>query len=379
MNHLFLSKLEKKIEDHSEKKLLRSLKITDSSLADFSSNDYLGLGRSEELKKRIEEKTKELIPYRNGATGSRLLLGNTSYIEEVETQLATIFKSECSLIFNSGYAANLGVLSCLPQKGDTIYYDELAHACIKDGARLSLANRFSFRHNDLDDLRNKLKRNNEGVSFVAVESIYSMDGDQCPLIDLVKLAKEFDAVIILDEAHSTGILGKNGNGLAASLNIENEIDIRIYTFGKAMGIHGACIACSQVLKNYIINFSRPFIYTTALPPHSIASIDCAFIHLKNNASLQNLLQHKIELFKHHCAIKTNSNSPIQPVLIPGNESVKEITNHLTSEGFDVRPILSPTVKAGTERIRICLHTFNDDAQIMQLAQALNKVYIQHPV
>lgn len=365
--------INRKISELRKKNQLRSLKVPDNRLIDFTSNDYLGLARSEALHQLILDKIQYLDQPLNGATGSRLLSGNFSYTEEVELKLASLFKSESALIFNSGYTANLGVLSCLPQKGDTIFYDELSHACIKDGARLSLANRFSFRHNDLQDLRNKLKKNDSGLSFIAVEAIYSMDGDVCPLTDLTKIAKEFGAVIILDEAHSTGIIGKDGSGLARSLNVENEIAIRVYTFGKAMGIHGACVACSDALKNFIINFSRPFIYTTALPKHSVAAIDCSFEHLKNNSDPQNVLREKINLFKQHCDFKTNSNSPIQPVVIPGNESAKEAAGSLYKEGFDVRPILSPTVKPGSERLRICLHAFNENEDIIRLAKTLNKV------
>jgi 8-amino-7-oxononanoate synthase len=200
-----------------------------------------------------------------------------------------------------------------------------------------------------------------------------MDGDQCPLNDLIDVADEFSAAIILDEAHSTGILGKRGGGLAVSMELETKIHVRIHTFGKAMGIHGACVACSDLLTSYLINFSRPFIYTTALPQHSIVSIDCAFDFLEKNIHLQRLLKHKIELFKKHCNIETSSSSPIQPVLISGNERVKEMSRRLLAHGLDVRPILSPTVKAGTERLRICLHTFDEDKDILALATTLNEV------
>jgi 8-amino-7-oxononanoate synthase len=342
-------------------------------MIDFTSNDYLGLARSSELHQKISERSESIHPYLNGATGSRLLSGNSKYVEIVEQKLAGIFNSETALIFNSGYTANMGVLSCIAQKGDTIFYDELSHTSIKDGIRLSLAKRFNFRHNNIDNLRDKLKKNAEGRSFIAVESIYSMDGDQCPLADLVNVAKEFDATIILDEAHSTGILGKGGGGLAVSLNLEKQIPIRIYTFGKAMGVHGACIACADDVKEFLVNFSRPFIYTTALPQHSVASIDCAFDYLWNNPHLQMALVQKTALFKRSCHEQTSSDSPIQPIVTPGNKRVRAISEILLKKGFDVRPILSPTVKTGMERLRICLHTFNDDEQIIELASTLNEV------
>jgi 8-amino-7-oxononanoate synthase len=353
--------------------LYRSLK-SDSTLIDFCSNDYLGLARSEALSDLIDEKLKSL-PVRNGAAGSRLLSGNADYTEEVEKKISQIFKAETALIFNSGYSANLAVLSAIPQKNDTILYDELAHACIKDGARLSLAKRFSFRHNDLADLERKIKHA-QGKIFIAVESVYSMDGDQCPLEPLTKLARQYNASIILDEAHSTGSYGTSGSGLATTLGLENEIDIRIYTFGKAMGIHGACVAGSKSLRDFLVNFGRPFIYTTALPPHAIASIDCAFSHLAENISLQHLLQEKVNLFVKHLAStikRTQSTSSIQTAIVSGNENAKNAAAKFQQAGFDVRPILSPTVPKDSERLRITIHVYNTEQEIIDLSKELNKL------
>ncbi len=351
----------------------RFLKSDQHGHIDFTSNDYLGLARSPELFKAIEQKINTVKYKLNGATGSRLLSGNSDYAEYVENKLAGIFKSEASLVFNSGYAANLGVLSALPQRGDTILYDELAHACMKDGARLSLAKRFNFRHNDLNDLESKLKLAT-GKIFIAVESIYSMDGDQCPLKELVALSEKYGAYIVLDEAHSTGVLGDKGAGLAVSLGLENKIDIRIYTFGKGMGIHGACVAGSSTLRDYLINFARPFIYTTALPPHGLISIECAFDFLNQNLSLQSVLNKKIQHFVHELSLvreNSTSKSSIQSICIGGNEKTKKVATDLQQKGFDVRPILSPTVPKETERLRICLHTFNTNEEISNLVQSLH--------
>jgi len=350
----------------------RYLKSDQRGLVDFTSNDYLGLAQSEDLFQNIEKQIHTHSLKLNGATGSRLLSGNSDHAEEIEKKLAHIFKSESTLLFNSGYTANLSVLSSLPQRGDTILYDELAHACMKDGARLSLAKRFNFRHNDLNDLESKLKLAT-GKIFIAVESIYSMDGDQCPLQELVKLSEKYGAFIILDEAHSTGVLGPAGAGLAVSLGLQDKIDVRIYTFGKGMGIHGACVAGSSTLRDYLINFARPFIYTTALPPHSIASIDCAFDFLDQNIHLQKVLDKKVKHFLHtlnHVGESSHSNSSIQSIQIGGNEKTKNLALALQQKGFDVRPILSPTVPKGTERLRICLHTFNTDKEISRLIQSL---------
>jgi 8-amino-7-oxononanoate synthase len=362
-------KLQKRKEENSFRRLTNF-----KDLIDFTSNDYLGLAGSEKLHELIKTKT-ESLPHRNGAAGSRLLSGNALYTEEVEQKLANIFKADSSLIFNSGYAANQAILSSIPQRGDTILFDELAHACIRDGARLSPAARFPFLHNNLSDLEDRLKKA-KGNIFIAVESIYSMDGDICPLKELVTLAEQYNAHIFLDEAHSTGVMGTHGSGLATSLGIEDKIAIRVYTFGKAMGVHGACVTGSRSLISYLINFARTFIFTTAMSPHSIASIDCSFEYLKSNLNLQKELSAKISYFASAMANlpgKIRSETQIQGVIIPDNDKIKIVADKLREIGFDVRPILSPTVAKGSERLRICLHTFNSNEEIDSMAAHLSKL------
>lgn len=366
--------LQKKLQQRRDEDSFRILSRKEN-LVDFTSNDYLGLARSAELFEIIKKKC-DLLPHRNGSSGSRLLSGNSLYTEEVEKKLATIFNAEAAIIFNSGYSANQAVLSCIPQRDDTILYDELAHACIRDGARLSLAKQHSFIHNDHADLEKKLKQATGNV-FIVVESIYSMDGDECPLDVFVKLAKQYNAFLMIDEAHSTGTMGDKGAGLSVSKNLQHEIDIRVYTFGKAVGCHGACVAGSKTLIDYLINFARPFIFTTALSPHSIAAIDCSFTYLETNIQLQEKLNQKIGLFtllKNLGGLKTiESKSQVQSIVIPGVENVKNAARKLQSKGFDVRPILYPTVAKGTERLRICLHTFNSDDEIKNLVQELSSL------
>jgi 8-amino-7-oxononanoate synthase len=183
----------------------------------------------------------ELDDAASGSTGSRLLSGNSELAMKLEAKLAATFRSQATLLFNSGYAANLAVLSSIPQKDDTIIYDELSHASIKDGARLSLAKKYSFRHNDMSDLERKISRST-GRVYVVVESVYSMDGDSCPLRELTQLSKKLGFTIILDEAHTTGVSGPRGSGVSVEFDLHDQIDIRIYTFGKAMGACGACVA-----------------------------------------------------------------------------------------------------------------------------------------
>lgn len=369
--HKFESILNARLQQRESEGLQRSL-IDMPLLTDFSSNDYLGLARSKELSDLIYSRQIATSQFKNGSTGSRLLSGNNAFSEQVEAKLANIFQAEASLIFNSGYTANLAVLSSLSQRGDTILYDDRAHASIKDGARLSLAHRFSFRHNDLHDLERKLKLAS-GKVFIVVESIYSMDGDICPLAQLTILAEKYDATIILDEAHSTGLFGSHGEGMAVDQRLHDRIAVRIYTFGKAMGIHGACVAGSMALIKFLINFARPFVYTTALPPHSIVAIDCAFDYLKDHNVLQNQLRENIAQYIVQMKPNLNESSAIQTAMIIGNERVKRAAAYLQAGGFDVRPIMSPTVPAGSERLRICLHAYNTPEEISSLTLALNNL------
>lgn len=365
--------LQEKLVRRDESNSRRVLPQT-NALIDFCSNDYLGISRNTEVLNTVNEKFKnQHTSEKNGATGSRLISGNYGIYEALEQKLSQIHRSEKTLIFNSGYNANLAVLSCLPQKGDTILYDELSHACIKDGARLSLAERFSFRHNDLEDLSRKLIKA-KGRIFIVVESIYSMDGDVAPLTHIASLAKFYNATIIVDEAHSTGIWGKQGGGLVNELKLENEIIIRIHTYGKAMGCHGACVAAPAYVIDYLVNFARPFIYTTGLPLHSLLTIEAAYEHIGQHPELATALFKNIRLFRNlilKSIATTNSESAIQTVIVPGNENVKKLAESLQEKGFDVRPILSPTVKEGLERLRICLHNYNTEAEITSLAEAIN--------
>jgi 8-amino-7-oxononanoate synthase len=365
-------RLEEELNKRKTNHALRTLGSIHPQLTDFSSNDYLGLSKSIELKNRIEAQLQQLQTGNiNGASGSRLLTGNYTLLEESENFLAQHFNSESGLIFQSGYMANLAVLSALPVRGDTVLYDEQAHACMKDGIRLSTANRFPFLHNDLHDLEKKLKKATGNI-FVAVESVYSMDGDVCPLKELVTLCEQYHACIILDEAHSTGLFGDGGKGLAYHLNVHDKIGIRVYTFGKAMGVHGAFVASDTLVKDYIINFARPFIYTTAPDVHTpIAMVESVKLVQQNpqwEENLNNNIQHYRKKLNINDASTTRS--AIQSFLTPGNKVARQAAQTLNEAGFDIRPILAPTVKEGTERLRIILHRYNSSEEINKLTELL---------
>ena len=352
-------KLTSLLQKRKDTDSFRILKSNSEEMVDLSSNDYLGLARNSVLKNRIESSLSS--SKRNGSTGSRLITGNNSLIEKTESYLSNLFGQDTATIFNSGYMANLAFFSSVPQRGDTIIYDELSHACIKDGCRLSQANRFSFKHNDLNDLKIKLNKT-VGMVYIVIESVYSMDGDLAPIQAICELAKKHQALVVVDEAHSTGIWGNEGAGLISHLGLQDEVSAVIYTFGKAMGIHGACITGSSSLKDYLINFARPFIYTTAPSDHEVLSILEAFKLRAEEHEMSSTLFAIIEYFNQKLPQLTTDSS-IKTITIGGNTKTKNVSAILQNEGLDIRPILSPTVKEGTERLRICLHSFNTQSEI----------------
>jgi 8-amino-7-oxononanoate synthase len=351
----------------------RALK-PESDLIDFCSNDYLGFSRSTILKSKIDAEVNSSHFILNGSTGSRLISGNLNYTEDLEQEIATLFKSEAGLLFNSGYDANLGLLSSLPQRDDTIITDELIHASVIDGARLSHANRYTFKHNDADSLKAKLK-NSKGICYVVIESVYSMDGDIPPIVELLELTERYGAHLIVDEAHAVGLYK---TGIVTHLNLEKRVFARIVTFGKALGCHGAIILSSDLLRKYLINFARSFIYTTACTFHQLASIKMACQLLQQSDTEIKLLQTNIGLFKQMLNSSAkypliDSTSAIQCILLKSNETAKQTAETLQNKGLNVRPILSPTVAQGSERIRICLHSFNQAEDITLLTETINNL------
>ncbi|HET9279047.1 MAG TPA: aminotransferase class I/II-fold pyridoxal phosphate-dependent enzyme, partial [Flavitalea sp.] len=308
---------------------------------------------------------------RHGSTGSRLLAGNYPLIEETERQIASFHEAEAGLIFNSGYDANVGLLSCVPQRGDTILYDYLSHASIRDGIRLSFARSISFEHNNVEDLRSRIAQASGNI-FVVTESVFSMDGDIAPIKQIVDICKASGAHLIVDEAHATGLVGERGEGLVQQQGCQSQSFARVHTFGKAVGCHGAIVLGSNSLRNYLINFSRPFIYSTSLPESSIWAIKRAYELFPRMHSERSHLKSLVARFQ-DCDTsyrKAISNTAIQAVIVPGNDCVRELANKLQVSNLDVRPILYPTVPKGSERLRIVLHAFNTASELEKLLETL---------
>jgi 8-amino-7-oxononanoate synthase len=277
-------------------------------LVDFSSNDYLGFSSSKSIFKRTSEILKAGNFEKNGATGSRLLTGNHLFYTETEAFISRFHNCEATLIFNSGYDANVGFFGCIPQRGDLIFYDELCHASIRDGIQLSPARAFKYKHNNLNDLKNRIRKIQSDINdpqeigevYIVTESVFSMDGDVPDLAALVEFSKTNNLHLIVDEAHALGVIG-TGKGVLQEQGLEAHIFSRVVTFGKALGCHGAAILGSEALKQYLVNFARSCIYSTALPPHTIATIQAAYEQISVEEDIYNStiirLQHKSKLFQ----------------------------------------------------------------------------------
>ena len=372
----FPENLSAKLERRKQNNALRQLPLSSKGI-DFASNDYLGLSKSETVFHKTHQYLVDNDSLQNGATGSRLLSGNHKLYPETENFIAQFHKSESALIFNSGYDANVGFFSSLPQKGDLILYDELCHASIRDGIQLSNAKAYKFNHNDFEDLGRLILRNQNTVIYIVTESVFSMDGDTPNLEELVQLSEKHNCYLVVDEAHALGVFGENGEGLVQDLNLQDQVFARIMTFGKGLGSHGAAILGSQELRDYLVNFSRSFIYTTGLSPHSVATILMGYHYLDKEKQNIELLRGNIIHFnqeKNVLGLKqlfVRSKSAIQSAIIPGNERVKSIANQLQEKGFDVKAILSPTVPEGQERLRFCLHSFNSKEEISEVLRFLS--------
>jgi 8-amino-7-oxononanoate synthase len=364
----------KALIEREQNGLLRKLKSSFPEI-DFCSNDYLGFSKLGLLSKKVQEANSDA--HRTyGSTGSRLISGNTHFMEDAEKQIALFHHAKAALFFNSGYDANLGVLSSVAQKTDLILYDEYVHASVYDGIRLSNATHYKFRHNDvnsLEDLITRHQKNFENI-YVVVESVYALDGDSAPLLELTEIANPTKNIyLIVDEAHAIGVFGNQGRGLCNALGIENKCFARIYTYGKAMGCQGAAVVGSEVLKSYLINFARSFIYTTALPEHCIDAILHAY-QLLIETDQKDALQNNIAYFYSKTGSLRNcvkSQSAIHSIVMGSNEQVDKLERALAQHNIHARAMKSPTVRHANERIRLSIHSYNTKEEIDQLVEVLN--------
>lgn len=356
--------------------------------ADFSSNDYLGVARSAEAHAAFERRA---AVCRLGSTGSRLLDGDSRAHTALEERLAKRFRAPAALLFNSGFDANVSLLSTLPQPGDLVVYDELVHASMHDGMRQCRARCVPFRHNDPADLGRVLHAEHEALAtspppnvILALEGVYSMDGDVCALRELCSVLEEHVRApgtrhVLLDEAHSVGAYGL---GVCASLGAESLVSARLVTFGKALGAAGAVVLCPPLWREYLINYARPLVYSTALSPVGVAAID-ASLDLLDNEELRRraeVLHARVRAV--HAEVRTVSwaapppaqagslpPSPVVPVETP---EAHALAAYLQAAGFLVRPVTYPTVPRGRERVRVCVHYHNTEEEVRRLGEALRR-------
>ena len=343
-------------------------------------NDYIGLAKNTTVRTKAQAILEQYSP-QNGSTGSRLLSGNYPLIREAETYLASFHAGERGLIFNSGYDANVGIFSAIPQRGDVVLYDQYIHASIRDGLQLNRAQHFKFKHNSLEDLEVKLKRFSPSATtlYIATEAVFSMDGDTPDLPAMVALAQQYGAYIIIDEAHSVGVFGEKGAGLCQALGIAQDIFLRLITFGKGIGAHGAIVLAQAEVIDYLVNFARSFIYTTAAAPESIATLMASYVLLPELKE-RGYLHENIAFFREKAKVLSqekglhfiDSTSAIQGLIIPDSQRVKEMATRLQQRRMGVKPILSPTVPKGEERLRICLHSYNTKEEIELLFQVISE-------
>ena len=353
--------LESRLAKRTEEGLRRELRSYEGFI-DFLSNDYLGFAKE----------TESVI--QSGSTGSRLISGNSQDFEDAENSLADFFGYPSAVILNSGYDANLAIFSAIPDRNAIVIYDKLIHASVRDGIRLGVTRAYGFEHNDVCDLERLLERYKDQICYVAVEGLYSMNGDLSPLREFTDLTEKYNARLIVDEAHSAGIWGQNGKGYTSELGLDDRVFLKLVTFGKAYGMHGACVLSSQLVKDILINFARPFIYTTALSSQHadrmLGRVKDTSVMERRERLVSNILTFRKGVDE--TLLSSSDRSPIQ-ILKTDVEKLKKIEEQLLRNEIASKLILPPTVPSGEECIRICIHEFNTDVEIDKLNSIINQL------
>ncbi len=339
---------------------------------DFSSNDYLGLSHHPALREAAIEAIEQDGVV--GAGGSRLLRGHHPAHAQLEEFAAEFFESEKALFFGSGFLANFAIFSTLLERHDAVIFDEHIHASVKEGVHASPAARYRARHNDSESFIACIRRAREKGArrlFIAVESVYSMHGDLAPLSELYEITRNSDAIIVVDEAHATGVFGARGRGLGE--NFQNENWISVHTCGKALGVAGALVCASAEIIDYLVNKARPFIYSTAPPPFLAAAVQRS-LRLVDEEPWRRMRVLKLAEFARGALPAQKpvhvTGSQIIPVHIGEEERTLKTARALQDAGFDVRAIRPPTVPDGTSRLRVSIHADRSEAEILGLADAL---------
>ncbi len=341
---------------------------------DFTSNDYLALANSAELKEAVRAALDRGVAV--GAGGSRLLRGNVPEHEVLEAEAAAFFGAEAALYFSSGFLANYALFAALPQRGDLVVYDALVHASAHDGMRAGRAEHAAAAHNDANAFEDAIRAwragGNKGRPWIAVESLYSMDGDRAPLDDLAQVAGRHGAVLAIDEAHATGVYGPDGRGLGAALEGRANV-VSLHTCGKALGSAGALICLPEIMRDFLVNYSRPFIFSTAPSPLMAAAVRAALVLCREQPErrqeLLSLAEFANAAIKARCGVAP-SGSQIVPVIAGSDKRATALAAAMRGYGYDIRAIRPPTVPEGTARLRIALTLHTSKELAGEMIEAL---------
>jgi len=370
MQRIFEEIIAGKLAEKQKQGLLRSLSLPQR--IDFSNNDYLGLANHFEIAKAAAD---AYVKYGAGSKGSRLLGGNNKIFEDTEKWLANWKGTEAALIFNCGYSANLGVISAFCDSETHLFFDKLNHASIIDGYAMGGGKLHRFSHNSPEDLEKALqKADTASLKLIAVEAVYSMDGDIAPLKEYADLAEKYGAMLYVDEAHSDGVLGPGGKGLVAKLGLEKKVHLSLTTFGKAYGTMGACVFGSKLLIDYLINNARSFIYSTAISPGAVAAMQKAVeVSTRDNFRRDSLLKMSADFRRKITAAGVDcmqSETQIVPILLGTVERAQKCKEFLQEKGFYTACIRPPTVPKGMARLRINISAAHKEKDLDNLAEAL---------
>ena len=383
-----MEKLEEFLKNREELGLLRRLRPAESrsggridfagrEYLDFSSNDYLGLSGHPKLKQAA---TAAIEKFGVASCASRLLSGDAQIFHQLEDAVAKFKGKAAALIFNSGYQANVGIISALFSKGDCIFSDRFNHASIIDGMLLSQAKIFRFRHNDCQHLESFLikERNKFKNVLIVTESIFSMDGDRAPLKELVRLKEKYHCQIMVDEAHATGIFGENGSGLVEEEGLSARIDLIMGTFSKALAGFGAYLATSKTIADYLVNTCRSFIYSTALPPAVIACNLASLKLIKDEPQRRKALlslSERLRVRLTGLGFCVPGSSQIIPVILGDNLRTLEFAKKVQAKGYWVLPVRPPTVPAGQARLRLSLSYYHNQETVDKLIDVISEIRI----
>ncbi len=379
-----LSDLQKELDQRKVDGLLRQRRLLDSPQAEyivandkqylsFCSNDYLGLANHPKLIAAMQNAAGESGV---GSGASNLITGHHRYHDELEKKLAKFVGMPAALVFSTGYMANIGVVSALMGRDDAVFCDKLNHACLNDGAILSRANFQRFAHNDVAVLEKLLKASKAKHKLIAVDAVFSMDGDIAPIPDYLRLCEQYDAYLYIDDAHGFGVLGEHGKGSLSHFKLKSPRIIMMATLGKAAGVAGAFVAGEQVVIDYLIQKARSYVYSTPAPPALSATLAVSINLIEQGDDLRKHLRHLIQTLKGNLKLKKwqlmPSETAVQPLVVGSNYAAVALSEHLQNQGILVPAICPPTVPVNTARLRISLSAAHSEQDVIKLAQAINE-------